>query len=94
MAFDLREKHLEKHFNKFGKIISCNVPVKNENNLNRGFGFVEFETKEEATEAVKEMNSSSYKGRTLAVEFSVSKNTYEQRLGKIVDNTNMTKEEA
>jgi len=60
--------------------------------LNRGFGFVEFETKEQATEAITKMNSAKFKGRTLAVEFSVSKNTYEQRLDKIVGNTNLTKE--
>lgn len=48
LGFDLRENHLTKEFAKFGKIVSVNVPLKNENNLNRGFGFIEFDTKEEA----------------------------------------------
>ena len=38
--FDLREKHLRILFQKFGKLTDVNVPVKPENNLNKGFGFV------------------------------------------------------
>ena len=46
LQFDMRERHLQKEFCRFGKIVEVTVPMKNEGNLNRGFGFVEFETKE------------------------------------------------
>jgi len=36
--------------------VSVNVPLKNETNTNRGFGFVEFSTKEEAMKAIIAMN--------------------------------------
>lgn len=43
----MTEKHLRKEFGKFGNIVEVNVPMKNEEKgLNRGFGFIEFETKE------------------------------------------------
>jgi len=48
LVFDMREKHLEKAFKGFGKIESINVPLNNTNNQNRGFGFVEFASKEDA----------------------------------------------
>ena len=48
LVFDVREKHLLKAFQKFGKVTSLNVPLNNANNQNRGFGFVEFPTRQEA----------------------------------------------
>jgi RNA recognition motif-containing protein len=32
LVFDMREKHLQKAFSKFGKIDSINVPLNNTNN--------------------------------------------------------------
>ena len=47
IQYDMRCNHLQKEFGKFGKIVDTNVPMKSDKpNLNRGFGFVEFETKE------------------------------------------------
>ena len=42
----MKEKHLQKEFGKFGKIVEVSIPLKAEKNVNRGFGFVEFDTKE------------------------------------------------
>jgi len=40
------------------------------------------------------MSGKKWKGRTLAIEFSVPIASYQSKLDRIVDNTNMTKEDA
>ena len=57
LQFDIKESHLNKQFAKFGPIVETNVPVKPENNLNRGFGFIEFDSKETAQKAIDAMNN-------------------------------------
>ena len=93
LPFDVKDIHLQKEFAKFGEIINVNVPIKNENNLNRGFGFVEYKSKEQAQKAVESMNGFKFKGRTIAVEFSVSKKKYELKVNNILSNTNLQREE-
>ena len=80
LGFDLREKHLINAFKKFGKIVDCSVPLNQNNNQNRGFGFVEFLEKTDAANAVKEMHAAKFKGRPLTVEFSVPKEAYQKRI--------------
>ena len=94
LVFDLREKHLTAAFKKFGKIIEVNVPINPSTNTNRGFAFVEFETREMATNAITTMHDSKYKGRSLTVEFAVDKATYEKRIESIVEHTKMERTEA
>jgi RNA recognition motif-containing protein len=48
LAFDLKPQHLKKEFAKFGEIEEVQIPLKNETNMNRGFGFIQFKTKEMA----------------------------------------------
>lgn len=76
LVFDMREKHLMNAFKKFGTIKEVNVPLNPTSNQNRGFAFVEFENRESASNAIAEMNGSKFKGRSLTVEFSVPKETY------------------
>lgn len=71
---------MQKEFGKYGTIVEANVPVKPENNLNRGFGFIEFDSKESAQKAIDAMHNKKWKGRTLALEFSVPKGSYESRI--------------
>ena len=92
LGFDLREKHLKAAFSKFGSIREVNVPVNPSTNMNRGFAFVEFEKRDEATQAIAEMNGAKYKGRNLTVEFSVPKGSYEKRVEHIVEHTNMERD--
>jgi hypothetical protein len=40
------------------------------------------------------VNNKQWKGRTLAMEFSVTKDSYEHKVGKVVEHTNMAKEDA
>jgi len=70
------------------------IPINPSTNTNRGFAFVEFETRDEATAAITEMHGSKYKGRNLTVEFAVDKATYEKRIDSIVEHTKMERTEA
>ena len=80
IPFDLKTTHIQKAFNKFGKVQQVDVPMKMENGLNRGFAFVEFSTPEEAKTAITGMNGIKYKGRLISVEFSMSKPKYEKKI--------------
>ena len=94
LGFDLKEKHMKAVFRKFGPILEINIPVNPTSNLNRGFGFVEFEKREDAASAITALQGTKYKGRNLTVEFSVPKETYERRLDSIVEHTNMERKDA
>lgn len=41
-----------------------------ETGRNKGFGFVNFKFRSDATEAIAQLDGTSYKGRTLKVEWS------------------------
>ena len=78
LVFTLGEKQIRKLFEPHGEIIEVNLPINNENNQNKGFAFVQFKTRQEALNAIKTLNGSSYKGRTIAVDLSVPKVMYKQ----------------
>ena len=61
--------------------------------MNRGFAFLEFEKKDDAQKAVDSFNGKKYKGRTIAVEFSVSKERYEKRVQNIVEHSKLDRKE-
>ena len=91
LQYDIKEKHLIKNFAKYGQIIDVNVPLNQENNLNKGFGFVEFKTKEEAQKAIQQMNAKNYKGRLISVDFALSKQKYDNRVSKMNANQKASK---
>jgi RNA recognition motif-containing protein len=94
IQFDVKEPHLVKEFAKYGPIVETNVPIKSDNNINRGFGFIEFDSKETAQKAIDAMNGNKWKGRTLALEFSVPKGSYESRIKGVVEHTNLDEKNA
>ena len=46
LGFDLREKHLKNVFSPFGPIKEITVPLNQSTNQNRGFAFIEYETRQ------------------------------------------------
>lgn len=94
LAFDMTAKHLRKEFQKYGTINDVNIPLKAESTLNRGFGFIEYSSKEEATAAITAMHQKKWKGRTLALEHSLASGIYASKVDKIVERTNLNREEA
>ena len=93
LQFDIKEKHLKQNFAKFGKIIDASVPLNPENSLNKGFGFIEFSTRDEARKAIQEMNGKPYKGRTIAIDFALSKRQYNRKIDEIIQKNPIKKKE-
>ena len=85
LQYDIKQKHLKQAFGKWGNIIDVNVPLNNESNLNKGFGFIEFKTKDEARKAIENMNAKTYKGRVIAVDFAMSKRQYTKKIDQIIE---------
>ncbi|XP_073649128.1 polyadenylate-binding protein 1-like isoform X1 [Tursiops truncatus] len=63
---DVDEQCLQDLFSQFGKILSVKV-MRDDGGHSRGFGFVNFETHEEAQKAVTDMNGREVSGRLLYV---------------------------
>ncbi len=77
LVFDIGEKHLRKLLTPYGEITDIQVPTNpNNNHGNRGFAFVEFKSYRSCQKAIKELNQSTYKGRTIVLDFSVSKQRF------------------
>ncbi|KAK0386702.1 hypothetical protein NLU13_6536 [Sarocladium strictum] len=63
------EADLRDVFSKFGKVMRVNIP-QNMAGKNRGFAFIDFETKEQAEKAADEMNNTKFRSQILVVEVS------------------------
>jgi len=68
------EKNVQKAFKKFGEIVDISLP-RNETRQNslKGFGFVQFATREEAVKAVEEGNGMKLNGRIIVVDLALPK---------------------
>lgn len=65
---DVNEKQLNELFSTIGKVTSVKILKDNNNEgISRGFGFVEFTSRDDATAAIKNLNGRELGGRNLAV---------------------------
>ncbi|KKY38667.1 putative nucleolar protein 4 [Diaporthe ampelina] len=76
-------EQLTKTFSKYGKIKFADLP--NNKGKLKGFGFVTFRSKKHAERAMQEMNGKDVDGRTIAVDWAVSKDEWQQQQGLDVD---------
>jgi len=67
---DFTDKELFETFTPFGTVIRCQITTDKVTGESKGFGFVSFNSPEEAGAAVDNMNGAMVKGRRLKVEFS------------------------
>lgn len=67
LAEEVDEKVLHNTFIPFGDITDITIPLDYSTQKHRGFGFVEFESKEDAAAAIDNMNESELFGRTIKV---------------------------
>jgi RNA recognition motif-containing protein len=67
LAYSTTEDTLRNEFGKFGNVTSALVVIDRVSGRSRGFGFVEFSTPEEGTQAINGMNGSSLDGREIVV---------------------------
>ncbi|CAA7026873.1 unnamed protein product [Microthlaspi erraticum] len=64
------KKQLRKLFSPFGQIKGVRLPTRDSTGRFAGFGFVEFMTKQEASNAKKALSSTHLYGRRLGIEYS------------------------
>ncbi|BFZ16966.1 hypothetical protein BsWGS_20006 [Bradybaena similaris] len=69
-AEEVDDKVLRSAFIPFGEIIDVQMPLDYETEKHRGFGFVEFESAEDAAHAIDNMNESELFGRTIRVNLA------------------------
>lgn len=70
LAEDVDEKVLHAAFIPFGDLIEVQMPLDFETQAHRGFGFVEFETNEDAKAALDNMHNAELFGRTIKVNIA------------------------
>lgn len=69
LADEVDEKILQEAFNPFGETL-VQIPLDYVTGKHRGFAFVEFETKEDALDAIDNMDQSEIYGRTIKVNIA------------------------
>ncbi|CAG0896114.1 unnamed protein product [Darwinula stevensoni] len=70
LAEEVDEKVLNAAFIPFGEIVDIQIPLDYETEKHRGFAFVEFESAEDATAAIDNMDDSELFGRTIRVNLA------------------------
>ena len=63
---DVKSKDLNEFFSTFGKIFSCKASY-NKAGKCKGYGYVQYESKEDADKVLKEANGKTFKGTTIEV---------------------------
>ena len=67
LPFSTTDEELKEYFSQAGNVTDAKVIMDRMTGRSRGFGFVEFETTEEAQKAIDQFNEAEYEGRTLTV---------------------------
>jgi len=73
LSFSTTEEDLRESFKKFGNISEVRIIMDRNTGRSRGFGFVTFEDKADASEAVSKMNNVELDGRSIHCEFAQEK---------------------
>jgi len=72
LLFDITAEDLTKDFGTFGTVKSA-VIASDARGMSKGFGYVEFETTEQATAAIEAKHQTVFEGRRLVVNYQVQK---------------------
>lgn len=67
LSYTVTGDQLQALFAKAGKVMSAIVIVDRQTNRSKGFGFVEFESPEEAKKAIEMFHDQEYEGRKMTV---------------------------
>jgi RNA recognition motif-containing protein len=68
LDFGITNDTLKEAFQHYGKVIKASVAIDKETGKSRGFGFVEMSDREEALNAIKNLDGSTMNGRVIAVK--------------------------
>lgn len=67
LSWNTTDQSLREFFATVGNVISAQVIMDRQTGRSRGFGFVEFETDEDAQKAIQQLNNQQLDGRTIFV---------------------------
>ena len=73
LPFTMTDADLSTIFSAYGTVTSANVVIDKFSKRSKGFGFVEFETEEDAMKAMEALNNSEQMGRNIAVKEALPK---------------------
>ena len=73
LPFTMADADLSTIFSAYGTVTSANVVIDKFSKRSKGFGFVEFETEEDAMKAMEALNNSEQMGRNIAVKEALPK---------------------
>jgi RNA recognition motif-containing protein len=73
LSYNTTEEGLRTYFTGFGNVTSAKIIFDRETGNSKGFGFVEMETEEAASEAIKNANGKEFEGRNLRVNEAMDK---------------------
>ena len=68
LSFTIADEQLSAIFSPFGNIVSAIVVKDKFSGRSKGFGFVEFETEEDAQKAMQALDGTDQDGRNMAVK--------------------------
>lgn len=68
LPYDLDDAELEEIFEKFGKVNSAKVAIDKETGKSRGFAFVDMPNREEAMDAIENLNDISLGKKPMVVK--------------------------
>lgn len=78
------EEELERQFRKFGPLEKCTLVLDapaSKTGKSRGFGFVYYESIEDASKAREEMNGTDFHGNKIRVDYSITKDAHKPTPG-------------
>ena len=67
LSYDVSDQDLNELFSAFGNVTSAKVINDRDTGRSRGFAFVEMSGKEEALNAINNLNNSNFQGKTISV---------------------------
>ena len=65
LSYDTTDESLKAGFSEAGNVVSANVVKDRMSGRSKGFGFVEFETDEDAQKAIEMFDGKEFEGRTI-----------------------------
>jgi RNA recognition motif-containing protein len=71
LLFEVKDADLKARFEEFGQVKNA-VIASDARGLSKGFGYVEFETLEQAQKAVEEVNGTDFEGRKVIVNYQAN----------------------
>jgi RNA recognition motif-containing protein len=70
LSYNTGDQELRDAFSPHGNLVSASVVIDRDSGQSRGFGFVEYQSSEEAQRAVDTMNGANLDGRSLNVNIA------------------------